>query len=347
MILVAATSSILPEVGTHVRAFLTHIGALGDSAIALAVVALIVYSVLRLASRRRTDLVELIAPYRLDQLAIASPEVDSTTVITLPTLRRVSMVLGQSVARTRIGRRIEVSLRRAGAPIGLGELFLVWLAGGVILVALGVLLGRLVGGLTALVLVLGVPPAALKIAISRRARSFAEQLPDVLKLTASSLRAGFSFAQSLDGVVRQIKKPAQTELQQVLSEVRLGKVLEDALADAAERIRNRDFSEAVMAVRIQQETGGNLAQLLDVLASTMTQRQRIRREIRTLTAEGRASAYVLGLMPLAIAAFLYSENRPYLLELVHTMPGRIALIGGAVLELLGFVWMVRIVKIEV
>jgi len=331
----------------HIRNFAHHIGAVGEAAIVLAVVALVAYLVLRVASRRRMSLARLIGPYQLQLPKVESDTEGSTAVVTLPVLARASNVLGRAGGFIPLGRRLELVLRRSGVPIQLGELVLVWLAFLVFLVGIGALLGHIVGAIVALVLVLAAPPFGLMIAQQQRSRKFAEQLPDILKLTASSLRAGFSFAQSLDGVVRQVKDPARAELQQALSETRLGRVLEEALADAAERIHNQDFSEAVMAVKIQQETGGNLAQLLDVLANTMTLRMRMRREIRTLTAEGRISAYVLGLLPVAIALFIYSSNRAYIMELFHTNAGRIAVLGAAVLELVGFIWMFRIVKIEV
>ena len=334
-------------VSTHIRSFLHHIGAVGEAAIVLAVVALAAYLVLRVAKRRSMRLSRLIGPYQLQLPTVESDTEGSTAVVTLPVLRRASNALERAGGSIPLGRRLELVLRRSGVPIKLGELVLVWLAFLVLLVGIGALLGHIIGAIVALVLVLAAPPLGLMIALQRRSRKFAEQLPDILKLTASSLRAGFSFAQSLDGVVRQVKDPARVELQQALSETRLGKVLEEALADAAERIHNQDFSEAVMAVRIQQETGGNLSQLLDVLANTMTLRMRMRREIRTLTAEGRISAYVLGLLPVAIGLFIYSTNRAYIMELFHTSAGRIAVLGAAVLELVGFIWMFRIVKIEV
>ncbi len=117
---------------------------------------------------------------------------------------------------------------------------------------------------------------------------FAAQLPDVLKLTASSLRAGFSLVQGLDSVTRQVREPSKGELQRVLAEARLGRPLDEALEDAAARIHNRDFTESVVAVRIQQESGGNLAGLFDTLAETMVQRLQMRR--RGADAHGRRPA---------------------------------------------------------
>ena len=326
-------ASALPGLEAHLRSAFSGIGPLGIAGIALAVVAVVTYTVLRLASRRSQELVRLIEPYRLEQLRTASGPVEQrSTVVTLPFLRRASGVFGRGLGRTRLGRRFARLLRRADVPVELGELAAVWLVAAVALVALGAIVGGPAGAGVALLLVLAAPPIVLTLVVDRRERRFAEQLPDVLRLTASSLRAGFSFAQSLDGVVRQLRDPARRELQQVISEVRLGRVLEEALQEAADRIQNRDFSEAVMAVRIQQETGGNLAALLDVLANTMTQRVRMRREVRSLTAEGRISAYVLGLLPVAIGLFIYASNRAYIAELFHTGPGEVALIGGAVLE---------------
>ena len=151
--------------------------------------------------------------------------------------------------------------------------------------------------------------ATLHILADRRAKMFGAQLPDVLKLTSSSLRAGFSLLQGLESVTRQIREPSKGELQRVLAEARLGRPLEDALEAAAARIRNRDFTESVVAVRIQQESGGNLAVLFDTLAETMVQRVRMRREVRSLTAEGRLSAYILGILPPALAIFIFVVDR--------------------------------------
>jgi tight adherence protein B len=126
----------------------------------------------------------------------------------------------------------------------------------------------------------------------------------------------------------------------------LGRPVEAALESAAARISNRDFSESVAAVRIQQEAGGNLASLFDTLAETMVQRLRLRREVRTLTAEARLSAYILGAMPLVLGMFIFAVNRPYMLELFQTTVGKFLLVGGLLLQLAGFFWMYRLVKIE-
>jgi tight adherence protein B len=250
------------------------------------------------------------------------------------------------VTGTRLGDWLDDLLERAGSRIRLGELLTIWVVGGVIFTLLGWLLAGFVGLLIVLILSAITPVAVLHVLVDRRARMFGSQLPDVLKLTSSSLRAGFSLLQGLESVTKQMKEPSKGELQRVLAEARLGRPLEDALEAAAERIRNRDFTESVVAVRIQQESGGNLAVLFDTLAETMVQRVRMRREVRTLTAEGRLSAYILGIMPPALAVFIYVVDRTYMMVLFHTFPGKVMLIGGLVLEIAGFFWMWHTVKIE-
>ena len=129
-------------------------------------------------------------------------------------------------------------------------------------------------------------------------------------------------------------------------EARLGRPIEEALEAAVARIRNRDLSESVAAVRIQQEAGGNLAGLFDTLAETMVQRLRLRREVRTLTAEGRLSAYILGCLPIVLGIFIFAINRAYMQVLFQTTVGKALLIGSLLLQVVGFYWMYRVVDIE-
>jgi tight adherence protein B len=297
---------------------------------------------------RQVDLVAMLEPYRIVPLAPEGQEdeTEARALLTLPFLRRLSAAQEGLAERTRVGRSLATSLENAGAKVRLGELLTVWLLASIILLGLGWALAGPVGSLIFLILVFVVPPAVLQAAVDHRTRLFASQLPDVLKLTASSLRAGFSLLQGLEAVTRQLQEPSAGELQRVLTEARLGRPVEEALESAAARIRNRDFSESVAAVRIQQEAGGNLASLFDTLAETMVQRLRLRREVRALTAEGRLSAYILGAMPLVLGIFIFVVNRSYILELFHSTVGEVMLVGGLLLQIVGFFWMYRVVKIE-
>jgi tight adherence protein B len=295
---------------------------------------------------RPADLSEILEPYRVAPQTGQRSDDENWSLLTLPVLRRLSVSLEGLAARNRVGRWLADMLERSGARTRLGELLVIWLVGGMTLLLLGWALAGGVGTLIVFILLLVVPPAALQGAIDHRARLFATQLPDVLKLTASSLRAGFSLLQGLEAVTQQLREPSASELHRVLSEARLGRPVEEALEGAATRIRNRDFSESVAAVRIQQEAGGNLASLFDTLAETMVQRLRLRREVRSLTAEGRLSAYILGTLPLVLAIFIFTVNRSYVEVLFKSFVGKVMLVGALLLQVLGFFWMYRTVKIE-
>jgi tight adherence protein B len=296
--------------------------------------------------RRPLDLGQIVEPYRLTPAEGPQNTDDAWTLLTLPALKRLSVTLEGYVAESRVGRWFTMMLDRSGARARLGELFVIWLLASLAVLLLAWVLAGLLGVLIMLVVLLIVPPAALQAAVDHRAKLFATQLPDVLKLTASSLRAGFSLLQGLEAVTKQMREPSAAELQRVLAEARLGRPVEEALEAAAARIRNRDFSESVAAVRIQQEAGGNLASLFDTLADTMVQRLRLRREVRTLTAEGRLSAYILGLMPLLLGILIFTINRAYMDVLFQTFAGKVLLLGSLLLQIVGFYWMYRIVNIE-
>jgi tight adherence protein B len=137
------------------------------------------------------------------------------------------------------------------------------------------------------------------------------------------------------------------ELRRVVTEARLGRPLEEALEGVAERMESEDFAWAVMAISIQREVGGNLAELLLTVAETMTQRERLRRDVKALTAEGRMSAYVLGGLPIGLGIVLYMMNPDYIGRLFETGLGQVMLGLSIVAMAAGFAWMFKIIKIEI
>lgn len=246
------------------------------------------------------------------------------------------------------GARLDAELEAASVNLRAGE-FVVVTAGAAFA---GLILGYAI--LRSPWLALGVaafaglaPTFALRVALKRRAEKLREQLPDVLTIMASSLRAGHSFLQALDTVAKEIAQPAATEFQRVVAEVRLGRSAEDALEALAERVGSADFRWAVLAVNIQREVGGNLAEILDNVADTLRERAQMRRQILVLTSEGRLSAWVLALMPFAIAAYMFTVNPSYIALLYTTRTGIVMLAGAGLLLLAGILWMKKIVDIDV
>jgi tight adherence protein B len=214
--------------------------------------------------------------------------------------------------------------------------FLFLLTGGSLLrAAVGLLFGLLV------------PYAYLTSQDTRRKRRFLEQLPDTLQLLAGSLEAGYSLVQAVDAVSRETQDPMSTEFNRAIVEARLGVPIDDALDSVAERMQCRDFSWVVMAIRIHREVGGNLAEILKTVAGTLRERDRLRREVRVLSAEGRLSGWILGGLPVAFAGYLLLVRPDYLSRMITTVPGLLLAALAILLMILGALWMRRIVDVEV
>jgi tight adherence protein B len=256
-------------------------------------------------------------------------------------------ITGRIAERFGLLNRVEAKLEQADLPLRPPEALFFYLAGAVIVLLFGALLAGVLGAIVLGALALGGPVGYLEVRRHRRLRTFETQLPDVLSLLAGSMRAGFSFAQGLEAVAEEATEPSRRELQRVYTESRLGRPIEDALEDSAHRMQSVDLMWAVMAIRIQREVGGNLAELLDTVAHTMTQRERLRHEIRSLTAEGRLSAWILGVFPPVFAGVLYLLQPDYMRTLFESSLGVIAVIVSAVMAGFGFVWLRKIMAIEV
>ena len=244
--------------------------------------------------------------------------------------------------------RLDAELEAAGVSLRSGE-FVVASVGAALL--FGILGAALLRNALLALIVAGVgaafPTLLLRSALGKRADHLREQLPDVLTIMASSLRAGHSFLQSLDTVAKEIAQPAAGEFQRVVAEIRLGRPAEDALEALAQRVGSPDFMWAVLAVNIQREVGGNLAEILDTVADTLRERAMLRRQIKVLTAEGRLSAWVLALLPVAIGLYMAAVNPSYIGLLVTTTIGLVMLGTAIVLMVLGVLWMRKIVNIDV
>jgi tight adherence protein B len=182
---------------------------------------------------------------------------------------------------------------------------------------------------------------------SRRRKAFERLLPDTLQLMAGALAAGLSLAQSVDTIVRDGSEPVASEFRKVLVETRLGLSLETALQGVADRFQSKDFDWVVMAINIQRQVGGNLAELLTTVAATMREREYIRRQVAALAAEGKLSAMVLGGLPPGFMLYLLVANHAYVIVLFQRPLGILMLIGGAFWLSVGVFWMSRLVKVDV
>lgn len=257
--------------------------------------------------------------------------------------------LGEQVAEGRKSTAKTLTLiRRADLRISAGE----WLIVRAIAVVLPAAAALLLTGAWLFVAVGAVagfvgPTLWLRFVASRRANKFERQLPDVLFLVASSLNTGFGLSQSVDAVVQDAPDPVATELGRAQAETRLGTDLPDALDRVAARMGSTTLGWTVMAMRIQAEVGGNLAETLRTTAQTLRDRESLHRQVRALTAEGRLSAYILIALPIFLFLYVYMVNRDYV-SLLWSHPIGIGLSAVTVVLMgIGIVWMRKVVKVEV
>jgi tight adherence protein B len=180
----------------------------------------------------------------------------------------------------------------------------------------------------------------------RRMQAFEDQLPDLLITMAASLKAGHSFKQGIQSVVDEGQEPAAKELRRVLTDTQLGRPMEEALQETADRIGSKNFSFVITAVNIQRQVGGSLAGLFDMVADTVRDRQQFARKIRSLTAMGRASAYVLLALPFFIAVAITLLNPTYMDPLYHSHAGHVLIALGMTMMAFGSLVLKRIVSFK-
>jgi tight adherence protein B len=188
----------------------------------------------------------------------------------------------------------------------------------------------------------------------KRLNQFNKQLPDTITLIANALRAGSSFLQAIELVVREARPPISTEFGRVIREVNLGLPFEQALENLVRRVKSDDLELMVTAISIQYQVGGNLAEILDSIAYTIRERVRIKGEIRTLTAQQRMSGYVVAFLPIGLTGFLFIIAPTFMDPMfdpavgILGIPAGVVLIGfGGLMMFIGFMFIRKIVDIEV
>jgi tight adherence protein B len=247
----------------------------------------------------------------------------------------------------RRGRRqtLAVLLEVAGISLRTGE-FVVLVVAATVVSTLG---GLALGGALAMLLGLVIVPlgarALVRILADRRRTAFADALPDNLQLLTGTLRSGYGLLQALDTLAREAPEPAGGEFRRVLLEVRVGRDPGDALRALAVRMQSEDFEWVIGAIEINREVGGDLATIMDNVAETIRERQRLHRQMRALTAEGRISGYVLTALPVLLALALIVLNPEYIGRL-GSGPGLVMVGVGVVMLTVGWIWIRRLCRIE-
>jgi tight adherence protein B len=222
------------------------------------------------------------------------------------------------------------------AAAGIG--FLAWFFGGkqIVSAIIGVIIGLIL------------PRLYVNRQKNRRLAKFDEQLQDMLNLVVNGLRAGFSTVQALESVSKELPPPISTEFRRVVQEMQLGLTMETALDNLLRRIPSPDLDFIIVAMNVQREVGGNLAEILDTISYTIRERVRIKGEIRVLTAQVIYSGRFIALLPIILSVILWFVNRDYIMTFFDNLAcGIIMLSCAGILISVGYFIMTRIADIEV
>ncbi|MBW1712868.1 MAG: type II secretion system F family protein [Deltaproteobacteria bacterium] len=276
-------------------------------------------------------------------------EIEASAVRNLLRDRALSTIplLNRILARVPRKSTLERLLNQAGKPCNLGTVVLM----SAILFGLGIVAG-LASGPPGLLPILALTGAALplfwlRMLKRRRMAAFSEQFPEAVDFMARALRAGHSFGSAVSMVSEEMEDPAAGEFAKTFEDYSFGKSLEDALKGLVDRVNTPEVKFFATAVNLQRETGGNLTEILDNISHIVRERFRLKRQIKTLSAEGRLSGTILCLMAPALLAVLWLTNQEYARLLFSHPTGRSLLMAGAVFQAMGVVVIKRLVSLKV
>jgi tight adherence protein B len=245
-------------------------------------------------------------------------------------------------------RQMEIELMKANLPLR-GEEFVMITV--LLMAGLGLLLLLLTGnailGWLGVVIGFVAPRIVIKQMKQKRVQKFNLLIGDALIVMSNSMRAGFSFLQALEMVSREMPPPISEEFGRTLREMNLGTPTEEALLNLTTRIESEDLDLVITAVLIQRQVGGNLAEVLDGISNTIRERIRIKGEIKTLTAQGRISGYVVGALPIAVGLILSVINPTYIGALFTEPAGWALLTAGVISQTIGIALIKKTVDIKV
>lgn len=186
--------------------------------------------------------------------------------------------------------------------------------------------------------------------VARKAQArideFNSQIGDGLLIISNALKAGYSFMQAMSLVAKEMDGPFAKEFTQMLKEMAFGLTMEESFNNISHRVKSEDLNLVINAILIQKDVGGNLSEILDKIVDTIRERQKLKGEVRTLTAQGRLSGIIIALLPIALALFLFTFNKEYLMTLINNPVGIGMIVYGAISQCIGYFFITRITDIE-
>ena len=260
---------------------------------------------------------------------------------------KIITLFGKILESRGIIKPLEEKMLKANLPLRGEEYLTLWLLSTSIPgFLLFLVTGNFLPGLVLCFIGFFVPPLLVKRAEQQKLKKFNQQLTDALSIISNSLRAGHSFMQAMELVSKEMPDPIGKEFGRTFRDISLGTTLEEALRKLGRRVASDDLDLIITAVLIQRQIGGNLAEIMDNISDTIRDRIRIQGEIKTLTAQGRLSGIVIGLMPLFLIGMMLLLNPEYLLPLFKSSLGLLMLSMGIIGEIIGVVIIKKIVTID-
>lgn len=254
---------------------------------------------------------------------------------------------GGLLFRKSMTKQIEEQLAKAAIPLRGEEFLVIWLLMALLPLSVVFLItGNLLLVMAVYTAGILLPPYLVIRAQKNRTKKLNQQIFDALSIMSNALRAGFSFMQAMEMVSREMPDPISIEFARTYREINLGIPTEEALQKMVKRTASDDLDLLVTAVLIQRQVGGNLAEILDNISHTVRERIRIKGEIKTLTAQGRISGIIIGLIPPCLILLLLLINPRYLDPLLHTRLGWVLLASGVLTELIGLLLIKKIISID-
>jgi len=261
---------------------------------------------------------------------------------------QLAQKLNETINRQGFAERIARDLLQANLPLTVPEYVLMRTAIPLLLALIGLLVWRTTFVVpAALILGFVAPIFWMHMRRKRRNRDFNEQLSETLTIIAGSLRGGFSLLQSLANASKESQEPTRSELRRVVQEIQLGLSLSQALENVVKRVESDDLDLMVTAIKIHSRVGGNLTTILENISTTIRERTKLRREVRVITSMTRLSSYVIGLLPFALGAMIFSINPQYMARLFQPGWTLCIPIGAFVSSVIGFIIIQRIVDIKI
>ncbi len=250
-------------------------------------------------------------------------------------------------SRLPVSKMFEEQLSSAGIHMRAEEFLMVWIFLVVVPAGLMILLGAgIMPIIVILAVALSVPPVFVSSRKKKQLEVFESQLGDALMLIGNCLRSGLTFQQAMGSIAKEMQDPIAKEFSRVVKEIQLGTSLESALENMMNRIDSQELMLTISAVQIQHQVGGNLMDVLTNISSTITDRQKLKDDIKVMTASGRMSGLIIGMLPVAIGGILMLVNGEYIQTFFTTNTGKVMLVIAGVMEFLGFLVIRKIINIK-